>query len=494
MNEHTLNFRNPVPCILLAVLLIMPGLVTPGFAQNSAKPAPGELILILDASGSMWGQIEGQNKITIAKKVLNGLIEGLPDGTSVGLIAYGHRDKGDCKDIETVFPPGPVDKKLLAEKIDSISPKGKTPITDSINQAFELARGSEDAATVILVSDGLETCGGDPCKAVEAAKASGIKFVMHVVGFDVAKEDVSQLECAAQAGGGLYLSADNAGELSAALETAVELPAELPTGILSVTVTAEGKLKDATVNVIDTNTGEVAGGGRTYTSEQTNPRIIPLQDGVYDVEIIPLGIKGAGKQVIKGIEIKEGETVEKTVDFGFGELSLGVTRNGKLSDATVSVYEPGTKNHVAGGRTYRSADSNPKKIKLSPGVYDVSVGSVEISNKPAEVFRDVEITSGETAERTVEFKSGVLKVGAFAGDEPVDATVNVKDASTGQAVTGGRTYTDPKTNPKEFLLSPGSYNVVVKAVKMKDASPEEFEIKIDEGETVERNAEFGVNK
>lgn len=164
MNEHTLNFRNPVPCILLAVLLIMPGLVTPGFAQNSAKPAPGELILILDASGSMWGQIEGQNKITIAKKVLNGLIEGLPDGTSVGLIAYGHRDKGDCKDIETVFPPGPVDKKLLAEKIDSISPKGKTPITDSINQAFELARGSEDAATVILVSDGLETCGGDPAR------------------------------------------------------------------------------------------------------------------------------------------------------------------------------------------------------------------------------------------------------------------------------------------------------------------------------------------
>ena len=492
MNTVSVLFYKSITALYIIVtgLVIATGIDCTAGAQDADKPSPGEIILILDASGSMWGQLEGENKITIAKKVLKELINGLPKDTSVGLIAYGHRDKGDCKDIETVVPPGPVNKKLLSEKIDAISPKGKTPITDSVNQAFEIARGSENAATVILVSDGLETCGGDPCEAVEAAKASGVKFVMHVVGFDVAREDVSQLECAAQAGGGLYLSATNAGELSSALEAAIELPADLPTGRLSVRVTAEGKLKDTTVNVIDTKTGEVVGGGRTYTSEETNPRIIPLPDGVYDVEVIPLGIKGAEKQILKGVEIKQGETVEKTVDFGFGEISVGVTRNGSLSDATVTVYEPGTKNNVAGGRTYRSADSNPKKIKLSPGVYDLSVGSVEIADKPLETIPGVEIKSGETSERSVEFKSGILMVGASSGSGLVDATIYITDSTTGGPVAGGRTYTDPNNNPKEYVLSPGNYKVVVKAVKLKDTSPEEFEVEVKQGETVERSAQF----
>ncbi len=490
MNIVSFRICSPALSLLAAVLIIVTGLGNTAGAQNGQKTSPAELILILDASGSMWGQIEGENKITIAKRVLKDLIDGLPEDTNVGLIVYGHRDKGDCKDIETVVPPGPVNKKLLSEKIDAISPKGKTPITDSVNQAFETVRGSENAATVILVSDGLETCGGDPCGAVEAVKGSGINFVMHVVGFDVAKEDVSQLECAAQAGGGLYLSAANAGELSSALDAAVELPADLPAGRLSVKVTAEGKLKDTTVNVIDTKTGEVAGGGRTYTSEETNPRIIPLPDGMYDVEVIPLGIKGADKQVMKGVEIKQGETVEKTVDFGFGELTIGVTRNGSLSDATVTVYEPGTKNYVAGGRTYRSPDSNPKRIKLSPGVYDMSVGSVEIADKPLETIPDVEIKSGATTEKSVEFKSGILMVGASSGSGLADATISITDSITGGPVAGGRTYTDPKNNPKEYVLSPGTYKVVVKAVKLKDSSPEEFEVEVKQGEKVERNAQF----
>lgn len=490
MNIVSFRICSRALSLLAAVLITVTGLGYTAGAQNADKPSPGELILILDASGSMWGQIEGDNKITIAKKVLKDLIDGLPENTSVGLIVYGHRDKGDCKDIETVVPPGPVNKKLLSEKIDAISPKGKTPITDSVNQAFEIVRGSENAATVILVSDGLETCGGDPCRAVEAAKGSGINFVMHVVGFDVAKEDVSQLECAAQAGGGLYLSATNAGELSSALETAVELPADLPAGRLSVKVTAEGKLKDTTVNVIDTKTGEVIGTGRTYASKETNPRIIPLPDGVYDVEVIPLGIKGADKQIIKGVEIKQGETVEKTVDFGFGELTVGVTRNGSLSDATVTVYEPGTKNYVAGGRTYGSPDSNPKRIKLSPGVYDISVGSVEIADKPLETIPGVEIKSGATTEKSVEFKSGILMVGASSGGELADATIYITDSKTGEPVAGGRTYTNPNNNPKEYVLSPGTYKVVVKAVKLKEALPKEFEVVVKQGETVERNAQF----
>ena len=105
--------------------------------------------------------------------------------------------RGDCKDIETVVNPGPLDKSSTNKKINELNPKGKTPISDSVLIAFDLVKANENATTVVLVSDGIETCGGDPFQAVKDAKESRINFIMHVVGFDVGNVDVSELECAA---------------------------------------------------------------------------------------------------------------------------------------------------------------------------------------------------------------------------------------------------------------------------------------------------------
>ena len=77
---------------------------------GAAKTQEGNIMFILDASGSMWGQVEGKAKIAIAKEVLTGLIEELPDGLKVGLVAYGHRRKGDCNDVEELVPLGVLDK------------------------------------------------------------------------------------------------------------------------------------------------------------------------------------------------------------------------------------------------------------------------------------------------------------------------------------------------------------------------------------------------
>jgi Mg-chelatase subunit ChlD len=139
----------------------------PAFAQQppekSKGTAPGgaaggNLVFILDASGSMWGRVEGKEKIVIAKEVLTGLIQDLPDDAGVGLVAYGHRSKGDCKDVEELVPQGPVDKETLISKIQAINPKGKTPITLSVRMTAEKLKSLEDETTIILVSDGKETC------------------------------------------------------------------------------------------------------------------------------------------------------------------------------------------------------------------------------------------------------------------------------------------------------------------------------------------------
>ena len=175
---------------------------SPSAARGSASgdDTPVSIMFILDASGSMWGQIDGKSKIEIAKRVMTNLILDLPEHAETGLVAYGHRRKGDCEDVEELVPLQPIDTALLTERIQAINPKGMTPITLSVEKTAETLRAVEDETIIILVSDGKETCGGDPCALVRELKTAGIKFTMHVIGFDVTDEERSQLECMARAG------------------------------------------------------------------------------------------------------------------------------------------------------------------------------------------------------------------------------------------------------------------------------------------------------
>lgn len=437
-----------------------------------------DLILIMDGSNSMWGQIDGVNKIVIAREAVGNLIDGLPENKNVGLIAYGHRRESDCEDIETLVPVSPIDKEPLKATINAVMPKGKTPITSSINQAIDLAR-ERDKSAIVLISDGLETCDLDPCSAVRAAKEEGVPFVLHVIGFDVADEDTSQLECAAQVGGGLYMSAESAPQLSEALESASEKPT-IPDGRLIVGVTAEGELHDASVMVSAADTGEHVAGGRTYSDETTNPRSIPLEDGSYQAKVAAVGIKGSPSFEFEFV-IADGNAVERSFDFSAGELSVYVTRNGELSDAVVNVIRKGERTSAAGGRTYRQATHNPKVMKIAAGTYDVTVKSVEIKNGAEVLIEDVVVKGSERAEIEHHFVSGTLKVGARRGDTLVDAVVNVYDAN-GKYAEGGRTYTSASSNPSEYTVLPGDYRVRVDEIR---GERREVDVTVVEGETAE---------
>lgn len=447
--------------ILLLCLVSFILSVSAAVATSEETRDETNLVLILDASNSMWGQIDGINKIVIARESVGGLIDGLPEQTNVGLIAYGHRREGDCEDIEVLAPIEPVDKESLKSTIDSINPKGKTPITASIDAAIDLARG-HDSSSIVLISDGLETCGLDPCAAVRTAKADGVPFILHVVGFDIEDEDASQLECAAQAGEGLYLSANDAPQLSEALVAAYEKPV-VPDGRLIVGVTAEGQLQDALVSVTDAATGENVAGGRTYASAETNPRRIPLDDGRYKSVVSAVGIKGTPEFEFE-FEIAGGNQVEKAFDFSAGELSVHVTRNGELSDALVAVQRPGERTNTTGGRTYRSATSNPKVMKISSGTYDVSIKSVEMRNGPEPVFENVVVNGGERTEISYQYSSGIVRIGTHRSGVLVDSVVGVVDEE-GKNIGGGRTYTSENSNPKEFIVAPGAYVIRISEIR-----------------------------
>jgi Ca-activated chloride channel family protein len=300
-------------------------------------------------------------------------------------------------------------------------------------------------------------------------------------GFDVGDEDVSQLECAAQAAGGRYFDARDAEGLGAALETAAAAPVELPAARLSIRALANGKPVDAMVEVFDAG-GERVAAGRTYTGPDTNPRLLPVEPGAYDVVVTPLRISGASAMRFDGLDLSGEDVVERTAEFGQAELAVGVTRNGALSDATVTVVHPGTGKTIASGRSYIHAGSNPRRFQLPPGTYDVRIGSVEIASGPSHVIEGVRVGGGPVLVEHA-FASGELRVGVTRGAELVDAVVSVSSAERGGRVAGGRTYTSAGSNPKVFVLPVGRYRVVVKV--MRSDVEGSAEIAIAPGDAVE---------
>lgn len=191
-------------------------------ALPMSAAAQERAIIVLDGSGSMWGQIDGKPKISIARDVLAKVLGTKPNSLSLGLMSYGHRRKGDCGDIELVVAPGENTIPAISQAANDISPKGKTPLTDAVSQAAASLKYQEDKATVILITDGIETCRADPCALASELEKTGVDLTVHVVGFGLSSQEGKQVACIAEETGGLYIQAGDAGALGEALADTVE--------------------------------------------------------------------------------------------------------------------------------------------------------------------------------------------------------------------------------------------------------------------------------
>lgn len=201
---------------------LLAGLVT---AVPSATLAAEQTMIVLDASGSMWGQINGTPKLQIAREALATVLADMPAETELGLIAYGHRERGNCNDIEVIVKPAAGTAPAIIKAANTMRFLGKTPLSASVIKAAEELRYTEDKATVILITDGLENCNADPCAVGAELAKNGIDFTAHVVGFDLTDAEGKQVACLAENTGGRYVSAANADELRDALLNTVIQPA-----------------------------------------------------------------------------------------------------------------------------------------------------------------------------------------------------------------------------------------------------------------------------
>lgn len=228
-------------------------------AQTTEQP---DIMVVFDASGSMWGQVNGTAKIEIARDAFADLSSSWASaGQAVGLIAYGHRRTGDCADIEVLSAPSPEAAAGMATAVNGLVPRGKTPLSQAVRMAAQELSYTENPATVVLLSDGIETCDLDPCAVGAELESLGVDFTAHVIGFDIAAEaDRAQLQCLAENTGGAYLDARDATSLADALST-VTVGADTPTGTISTQLgidVAEGTARPVRVTLSAENpeTGE----------------------------------------------------------------------------------------------------------------------------------------------------------------------------------------------------------------------------------------------
>ncbi len=400
-------------------------------AVAAPADAAKSIALILDASGSMNAKLpEGRTRIEAAKAAVEEIVGKLPSDIRISLRAYGHQSptsKHDCKDTELMadFDGLAGNKASILSKARSIKAQGYTPITYVLKLAAEDV-GKENAKPriVILVSDGKETCEGDPCATAKALADADASLVIHTIGFAVDTAAKYQLQCIARVARGNYYDADGAGKLAAALGEAAKTEALPPpppprrTTEIVVTQPKPGKLAMKNSNIMGHAVTE-AETGKSFGSLSPLRSVIEVPAGFYNIAL--------GNAVWKSIEVKPGETT--TIEAAVLEINHASISGHKVLD--------GETGEEIGG----IVSTNPR-MTVMPSTFSVTFGKA--------LWKDIEVKNGEHK---------VLNPG----------TITVNGASIMGTPIGdeeGTIVASPSPLGKVAPLPPGKYTVDVGGQKV----------------------------
>lgn len=184
--------------------------------QLKAQEINPAAMLVLDGSGSMWGKIKDGHKILLARKAIAASLRPFDDKIDLGLIAYGHRRRGACHDVQILDRPTPLNSVQLSRLVNQIKPLGKTPITSALEEARKILTRKESGGSIILLADGPENCRRDPCALISPEMAKSKKLKIHVIAFAMEERDAKSLQCLSKnTGGEFHTPKDQLGLLAA---------------------------------------------------------------------------------------------------------------------------------------------------------------------------------------------------------------------------------------------------------------------------------------
>jgi hypothetical protein len=248
--------------------------------QEGDKPPSRNFVIVLDVSGSMNAKLGDTTRWKTALAVLGDVVKELPEDLNVGLRVYGHRhsskSRETCRDTELVVPIDKLDRARLVKAATQLKPRGETPLIYSILQAVD-DLGKAGGGSVILITDGEESCKGDAQTAATQIANSGVNVTLNIVGFTITGETVeAELGTLAGSTGGRYYSAQDGVQLSRAMLLAAlhrlpydifdstgkllvsgqtsELSRELPPGKYRIRIDALGQTLEEQLTIVPDRT------------------------------------------------------------------------------------------------------------------------------------------------------------------------------------------------------------------------------------------------
>jgi hypothetical protein len=371
----------------------------------------------MDASGSMNARLpSGETRIEVARRAIKDVAGSTPAGTQLSLRLYGAQSpasRKNCEDTHLAVPSGPADAAAIAASVEDAKAQGYTPIAHSLEQAQADFPANARERVIVLVSDGKETCRGDPLLAARALAAKGI--TIHTVGFVVDTAARMQLQNVARTTGGTYFDAPVGPELPDRLKAAfsackqvVKLPAR----------PQPGKLRTTSATWLGAHAVFNAETGQQVGSFDSSHHEVTLPAGIYEVQF--------GPARWKAIEVRGGET---TV------ISPGVVRVENIAgNNTARLIDTET------GEKHADMNRMSSSASVMPGLYDLQVGGRGL------VWPFVKIDGGATT--TLSLASVVMQSGIKYRRARV-VTADGKPLESFDAVTS------------RISMPPGSYVVEV---------------------------------
>lgn len=419
---------------------------TDGVAQSGDKPLT-RLLFVFDASNSMNATWQSDRKITIAQKLLNESIEAVDNEPNVelGLRVYGHQvriepGKQDCEDtrLEVSFRPG--NGALIKRTLNNITPKGTTPIARSLEKAAgDFPECDNCRNIIILITDGIEACDGDPCAISRALQKKGVILKPFVIGVGLDDEFKDTFNCV-----GNFYDATNEETFKNILDIVITQALNNTTAQVNLLDDFGRPLEsNVTVNLFN-QSSEVLEYGFVHTlNHRGNPDTLSLDPIItyrMEVHTIPNVVK-------ENITIVPGKHNIIATDAGQGDLEVKIT--GRLGDDIPVILRKKGKLETA------HVQLTNTKERVLTDIYDL-----EILTLPRTHIKDVDVSQDKTTTVTIA-EPGALNLtlsspgyGSIAlviGDD-LEWVANLDNSEQNQ----------------QFLLQPGDYKITYRSKNSKE--------------------------
>ena len=212
-----------IKCKFVIFLLLL-GLTNPSKGQEYTQKPPvrTRILFLLDGSGSMLAKWGPATRIVVAKKFLSDFVDSLRVNKDLDLAlrVYGHQFPSRmqrCEDSKLEVPFGKENHDRIIQRIKQITPQGNTPIAYSLEQSAKDFPDDKNARNIIIIiTDGIESCKGDPCQVSISLQKKGIFLRPFIIGIGMDKNYADQFGCM-----GKFFDATEISDFRKALSTAV---------------------------------------------------------------------------------------------------------------------------------------------------------------------------------------------------------------------------------------------------------------------------------